>query len=88
MPIMNIESLKSRMQTLSNRYDELTQTIQSQINEQRQLEGAFKELELLVAKLESEDSSNKTGEDKVAEKAVKDNGQPVNTTNSPAIRGK
>ncbi len=84
---MNIESLKSRMQTLSNRYDELTQTIQSQINEQRQLEGAFKELELLVAKLESEDS-NKTGEDKVAEKAVKDNGQPVATTNSPAIRGK
>lgn len=87
MPFMNIESLKSRMQALSARYDELTQVIQSSITEQRQLEGAFKELELLVAKLES-DSSNKTGEDKVAEKAVKDNGQPVNTTNSPAIRGK
>lgn len=87
MPFMNIESLKSRMQALSARYDELTQVIQSSITEQRQLEGAFKELELLVAKLES-DSSNKTGEVKVAEKAVKDNGQPDNTTSSPAIRGK
>ena len=71
------------METLSNRYNELQQNITNENIELRQLEGAFKELEILVKQLEVQSASETNQGDNVAPEKVTKNGTTSTGTASP-----